>query len=83
MGFSKDTFFPTMLTNMVGVGEESGELAQMLLKVANTYENEVAKTVKTIVSLLEPSLILILGAVIGFLAFSMLLPIFQINFFVE
>ena len=75
----KDNLFPLILTNMVALGEESGELPEMLLKVGATYEKEVNRTVKTIVSLIEPILILVMGLIVGFIVLSMLLPIFQMN----
>lgn len=72
--------FPTVLINTVAVGEESGELAEMLLKLAVLFENEGNRLVKTSVTLIEPTLILIIGGiVIGLIVFSILLPIYQIN----
>ena len=79
----KDSLFPALLTNMVAVGEESGELSQMLLKVAATFEKEVNRTVKVIVSLLEPILILVIGLIVGAIVLSMLLPIFQMNILIK
>lgn len=78
-----DTLFPPLLLNMVGVGEESGELAQMLLRVAAAFEKEVNRATKTIVSLLEPLLILVIGSIIGLIVLSMLLPVFQMNILVQ
>lgn len=74
-----EELFPPLLTNMVGVGEESGELAQALLKIGMTFEKEVNRTVKTIVSLIEPILILVIGLIIGLIVLSILLPIFQMD----
>ncbi len=76
----EDTIFPPILINMVAVGEESGELTEMLERTATTFDTEVNRTVKTIVSLIEPILILFIGGVVVVIVFSMLLPIFQINF---
>ncbi len=71
--------FPPLAIHMIGVGEETGRLDEMLIKVAETYEDNVQKAVKRIVSLLEPMIILIMGVVVGFIVISMLLAIFSIN----
>jgi general secretion pathway protein F len=64
---------------MIGVGEETGRLDEMLIKVAETYEENVRNSVKRFVSLLEPLIIVIMGGVVGFIVISMLLAIFSIN----
>ena len=64
---------------MISVGEETGRIEEMLNKVAETYEENVQTTVKRLVSLLEPLLILVMGGVVGFIVISMLLAIFSIN----
>jgi general secretion pathway protein F len=64
---------------MINVGEETGRIEEMLTKVADTYEEDVQTTVKRFVSLLEPLIILVMGAVVGFIVISMLLAIFSIN----
>jgi general secretion pathway protein F len=64
---------------MIGVGEETGRLDEMLTKVAEAFEENVQNTVKRFVSLLEPLIILVMGAVVGFMVISMLLAIFSIN----
>jgi general secretion pathway protein F len=71
--------FPPLAVHMIGVGEETGRLNEMLIKVAETYEENVQNTVKRFVSLLEPLIILIMGTVVGFIVISMLLAIFSIN----
>ena len=71
--------FPTFLTHMIGIGEETGDLQSMLLTVASTYDIEVESTLKAMVSLVEPLIIITIGGIMGFIMFSMLLPIFQIN----
>jgi type IV pilus assembly protein PilC len=70
--------FPPMVSHMVSVGEESGQLETMLGKVADFYEAEVDAKVKALTSLLEPVLIIIIGSVVGFIVISMYLPIFQL-----
>ena len=64
---------------MIGIGEETGDLRNMLVTVADTYDVEVNATLKDLVSLLEPVIIISVGAVMGFIILSMLLPIFQID----
>jgi len=71
--------FPPLAIQMIGVGEETGRLDEMLIKVAETFEDNVQKAVKRTVSLLEPLIILIMGVVVGFIVISMLLAIFSIN----
>ncbi len=71
--------FPPLAVHMIGVGEETGRLDEMLIKIAETYEENVRNTVKRFVSLLEPLIIVVMGAVVGFIVISMLLAIFSIN----
>ena len=71
--------FPSFSIHMAKVGEETGKLEEMLIKVADTYDERVRRTVKRLTSLLEPVLILCLGAIVGFIVLSMLLAIFSIN----
>ena len=71
--------FPAFAVNMIGVGEESGNLEDTLDDVAEVYEREVAQSVKLMLALLEPLLILIVGAIVAFVVFAMLLPIFDMG----
>lgn len=71
--------WPAFVTNMVAVGEESGRLDEVLLEVAAFYQRELDRGLKLITTLLEPLLILLVGVVVGFIIFAMLLPIFQIG----
>ena len=70
--------FPAMVSHMVGVGEESGQLEQMLEKVADFYETEVDAKVKALTSLIEPAMIMFVGAGVGFIVISMYMPIFTL-----
>jgi type IV pilus assembly protein PilC len=70
--------FPTMVTQMIGVGEETGALEQMLSKVADFYEDEVAAALKALTSILEPLMIVVVGAIVGFIVISMYLPMFKV-----
>ena len=71
--------FPPLAVHLISVGEETGRLDAMLIKVAESYEENVRNTMKRFVSLLEPLIILVMGAVVGFIVISMLLAIFSIN----
>ncbi len=71
--------FPLMAVYMVKVGEESGRLEEMLLRVAEFYDQHVRNSVKRLLSLLEPLLILALGVVVGFIVLSILMAIFSLS----
>jgi type IV pilus assembly protein PilC len=63
---------------MVGVGEETGALDTMLAKIADFYEDEVAAAIKGLTSLLEPLMIIVVGAIVGFIVISMYMPLFKV-----
>jgi general secretion pathway protein F len=71
--------FPPLVHHMVAVGERSGALEEMLANVASAYEDQVDTTVTALTSLLEPIMIVAMGGVVGFIVFSVLMPILQIN----
>jgi general secretion pathway protein F len=71
--------FPSVVTQMVGVGEESGSLDKLLLKVSEAFEAQVEAAVATLTSLLEPIMILAMGSAVGFIVLAILLPIFEIS----
>jgi type II secretory pathway component PulF len=79
--FRAEKIFPPVLSNMAAVGEEGGELTEMLFRIAANFEAEVNRTVKTMVSLIEPMLIIFIGGIVVLLVFAVLLPIFQLDFF--
>ena len=70
--------FPPMVGHMMSVGEETGQLEQMLTKVADFYEAEVDSKVKALTSLLEPIMIVAVGGMVGFIVISMYLPLFSL-----
>jgi len=76
-------FFPVFITSIVTIGEETGTLYKSLKRVAEDYERDVDRILKTVIRLLEPAIILIMGLIVGFIVVSMLLPIFQINLIVK
>ena len=71
--------FPPLAIHMITIGEETGSLDAMLTKVANTYDREVERSIKQLISLIEPFMILSMALIIGFIVISMLLAIFSIN----
>jgi type IV pilus assembly protein PilC len=70
--------FPVMVTQMIGVGEETGALESMMSKVADFYEEQVDAAVKALTSILEPVMIVVVGAIVGFIVISMYLPMFKV-----
>lgn len=71
--------FPSLIVNMIAVGEETGDVDEILTRVASSYDIEIQNTVRQLVSLLEPVIILVMGVVVGSVIISMLLPIFDLN----
>ena len=71
--------FPPIVVHIVATGQVSGSIEDGLIDIADMYDNEVEMTAKTLTSLLEPAILLIMGAVIGFIVLAILLPIFDIN----
>ncbi len=79
VSLSNANVFPPLALSMIKVGEETGQLDNMLIKVASTYEKSLNVAIKRFVSLLEPAMILGMGLVIGFIVISMLMAIFSIT----
>jgi general secretion pathway protein F len=75
--------FPPIVTHMIAVGERSGQLEQMLENVARAYDTQVETRVQALTSLLEPLMIVVMGGGVGFIAFAMLMPLIQMNEFVQ
>jgi len=76
---SEAKVFPPLALSMMKVGEETGQLDSMLIKVANAYEKSLREAVKRFISILEPAIILGMGLVIGFIVISLLVAIFSIT----
>jgi type IV pilus assembly protein PilC len=72
------TIFPSMVASMIAVGEETGNLDTMLTKVADFYEDEVAAAIKALTSILEPVMIVLVGAIVGFIVIAMYMPMFKV-----
>ncbi len=71
--------FPPLVTHMISIGEKTGELEKMLVRVADSYDQQVDNMVSTMTTLLEPLMILVMGGVVSFIVMSILLPILQLN----
>jgi general secretion pathway protein F len=78
-GMREHTAFPPLAVHMVRVGEETGRLEEMLLKVADTFESDVRTELKRVLGLLEPAIILGMGVLVAFIVVAMLLAIVSIN----
>lgn len=74
----KSSVFPPMVTQMIAIGEESGELETMLGKIADFYDNEVDTSVESLTALMEPVFIVVIGAIVGAIVIAMYLPIFNV-----
>ena len=70
--------FPPMVVQMIAIGEETGNLDTMLSKVADFYEDEVAAAIKALTSILEPVMIVMVGAIVGFIVVAMYMPMFKV-----
>jgi type IV pilus assembly protein PilC len=70
--------FPSMVTQMIGVGEQTGAMDQMLQKIADFYEEEVEVAVGSLTKLLEPLMMVFIGGIVGTVLIAMYMPIFEI-----
>jgi general secretion pathway protein F len=71
--------FPPVVIQMVAVGEKSGELEKMLLKISDSFDRTVETRITALISLLEPIIILVMGLVVGFIVVAIMLPILQMS----
>ncbi len=78
VALQKEQVFPLMAIQMISIGEETGEIDKMLMKVADFYEDEVEQAVKALTSIMEPIMILFLGGMVGSILLSMYLPMFAV-----
>jgi type IV pilus assembly protein PilC len=78
LAIQKAKVFPPMAIQMIGIGEETGELDGMLMKVADFYEDEVAQAVKALTSVIEPLMMVLVAVIVGSILLSMYLPLFSV-----
>jgi type IV pilus assembly protein PilC len=78
LALQKEQVFPILATQMINVGEETGEIDKMLMKVADFYEDEVEQAVKAMTSVMEPLMILVLGGMVGSILIAMYMPMFKV-----
>jgi len=78
LALQKEEVFPLLAIQMISIGEETGELDSMMMKVADFYEDEVEQAVKALTSILEPIMIVVLGGMVGTILVSMYLPMFKV-----
>jgi type IV pilus assembly protein PilC len=76
--FAATGLFPPMVIHMMDIGEESGRLSEMMVRIADFYEQEVDAAIKGLTSMIEPLLIVFLGGVVGFIAISIMMPMFKL-----
>lgn len=76
---AKETLFPPLLSQMVSVGEETGQLSAILVKVARHFESESEQAVKNLTTAIEPLIMVVLGVGVGFLVLAILMPIYQLT----
>ena len=77
--FSESHFIPPLVAQMIKTGEDSGNLARVLQRVADYYENELGRKLRTLSKLAEPVMLLVMGAVVGIIVSSLILPIFKLS----
>lgn len=75
----ESSVFPIFMCDIISVGEKGNDLTTALSEINDFYQQDVDKTLKAITSLLEPIIILVMGLIIGFIVFAMLLPVFELN----
>lgn len=79
----RSRFLPLMATRMIAVGEESGQLSQMLGQIADIYEDNLEKTIDRVMSLIQPAILIVMGAIIGMVLLAILLPMTDITAFTQ
>jgi type II secretory pathway component PulF len=81
--FSGGGVFPTSVIGLIAMGQESGNLPQMLLRMSQQYEQQTERHIRTLTGMIEPVMILIMGGIIGFVVVSMLMPVFRASALVK
>ena len=79
----KSPLLPKSVTQMIAAGEESGKLGEVLDEVSSFYAKQLRETIKTVTSMIEPLMIVIMGSIVGFIAMAIILPIFKLSTLVK
>lgn len=77
--FKREVVFPKTVSNLIAISEKAGHLEEVLTTLADFYSNNIDATIKTLVSLIEPILLLVMGFVVAAIALSIILPIYQLT----
>jgi type IV pilus assembly protein PilC len=75
----KSRYFPPMVVDMIAVGEEGGNLDEVLVSVADSYDLQVERAIRVFITLFEPALLVLMASLVGFIVISMLLPVFTMS----
>ncbi len=76
---SGSAVFPPVAVNMMAIGEETGRLADVLIRISESFEGQVDRSIRALTSLIEPVIIVVMGLIVGFIVIAMLLPIFSLD----
>jgi type IV pilus assembly protein PilC len=79
----KNPLLPKVVVQMISAGEESGKLGEVLQEVSTHYSNQLRQVIKTVTSMIEPIMIILMGSVVGFIAMAIILPIFKMSSMVK
>jgi type IV pilus assembly protein PilC len=79
MPLTKSTLLPRSVVQMIGAGEESGKLGEVLDQVSEFYAKELKTVIKSVTAMIEPLMIVLMGGIVGFIAMSIILPIFKLS----
>jgi len=77
--FKRETFFPQTVINLISVSEKAGHIEEVLEVLAEFYSKEVSSSLKTVVSFLEPFLLMFVGGIVGLIALSVIIPVYQLT----
>jgi type IV pilus assembly protein PilC len=76
--FRRESEFPLVVINLMAVSEKAGHLEEILLTLSTFYESEIDSSVKTLVSIIEPAMLVVIGGIVGIIAMSVIVPIYQL-----
>ena len=76
--FKKEAIFPQVVVNLIAIGEKSGHVEEILMTLSGFYEKEIDEALKNFVAFLEPALLVIIGIIVAGIAFSVIMPIYQL-----